>query len=304
MSPTIPAPVPLAAPGAAADPVLRVIRPKPHSIGDFDVLRALPVREQRMVGPFIFFDQMGPAVLPAGRGLAVRPHPHIGLATVTWLFQGEIRHQDSLGYDVVIRPGEVNWMTAGSGIVHSERSPEAAVGVDQAISGIQVWVALPADKEEMAPDFAHHAAEELPRVSLPGVEITLIIGAAWQRRSPVKAHSETLYAELNLSEGAQLLVPDHVEERAVFVHTGAVLLAGVRHEAGTLVVLKPRAEALLVAPGAAKLMLLGGDPLDGERHIFWNFVSSRKDRLEQAKDDWRAGRFAKVPGDDEFIPLP
>ena len=288
----------------AADPLALLIRPSPRSIGEFDVLRALPVRECRAVGPFVFFDQMGPAVLPAGRGLAVRPHPHIGLATVTWLFEGEIRHQDSLGSDVVIRPGEVNWMTAGSGIVHSERSPEASVGVDAPISGVQVWLALPVEKEELAPAFAHFDAEALPCLRWPGLQITLIIGAAWQRRSPVEAHSETLYAEVNMSAGARLLVPDHIEERAVFVHTGAVLLGGLRHEAGAMLVLQPGVEAILDAPGEVKLMLLGGAPLDGERHLFWNFVSSSKERIEQAKDDWRAGRFAKVPGDDEHIPLP
>lgn len=296
--------MPPEAPPSLPDAVELLIQPRRHSIGDFDVLRALPVRERRMVGPFIFFDQMGPAVLPPGKGMAVRPHPHIGLATITWLFEGEIRHQDSLGNDLLIRPGEVNWMTAGSGIVHSERSPEASLAHAAPISGIQTWVALPVEKEEMAPAFEHFPAEALPCLRLPGLTITLIIGAAWQRRSPVPAHSETLYAELQLEAGAALLVPDHVEERAIFVHTGEIELGGARFTEGSLLVLRPGAEARLTAPVPARLMLLGGAPLEGERHVSWNFVSSSPARIERAKDDWRAGRFAPVPGDPEHIPLP
>jgi redox-sensitive bicupin YhaK (pirin superfamily) len=261
-----------------------------------------------MVGPFIFLDQMGPEILAPGRALDVAPHPHIGLATVTYLFEGEALHRDGLGTTQPIRPGDVNWMMAGSGIAHSERTPEELRGKGSRIFGIQSWVALPARDEERAPSFAHHAMEELPFIEGEGKRARVIAGSLFGERSPVPALSEMFYADVALESGARLPIPVEHEERAIFIVGGAIELDrdGGRFNEGQLLVLKPR-EALTIkaAAGApARVMLLGGAAMDGPRHIWWNFVSSSRERIEQAKADWREGRFARVPDETEFIPLP
>ena len=277
-------------------------------VDGFKVRRALPSARRRMVGPFIFLDQMGPEVLGAGRGLDVAPHPHIGLATVTYLFAGELLHRDSLGTVQPIRPGEVNWMTAGRGIAHSERTPPELRPRGSGLFGLQSWVALPAREEEGEPAFAHHGADELPLVEGEGKRVRLIAGSLYGARSPVETLSEMFYADIELERGARLPVPAEQEERAAYVVEGSVELGGVggSFAAGQLLVFKPKEEITLAAPesSAARLMLLGGAPLDGPRHIWWNFVSSSGERIEQAKEDWKAGRFAPVPEETEFIPLP
>ncbi len=260
--------------------------------------------ECRSIGPFVFFDQMGPVHFAPGRALDVRPHPHIGLSTITWLFQGEIQHKDSLGFDVTIRPGEVNWMTAGSGIVHSERSPPWARETGATLAGIQAWVALLKAQEECAPSFHHYPANVIPRMDDKGIAIAVITGAAFGQRSPVVTASETLYAELHLTKGTKLFVPALAEEQALYVAEGEITLAGLPYKTGTMVLLKPQSSVLVSATSDACCMLLGGAVLDSPRHLYWNFVSSSLDRLEQAKDDWVNKHFAMVAGDPEFIPLP
>ncbi|HEY3587277.1 MAG TPA: pirin family protein, partial [Myxococcaceae bacterium] len=267
--------------------------------------RLLPAAANRMVGPFIFLDHMGPAVMERGKGIDVRPHPHIALATVTYLFEGEIIHRDTLGSELAIHPGDVNWMLAGRGIAHSERSSaeERARGVR--VHGIQSWVALPTAHEEDAPFFAHHPASTLPRVSRPGAELTVIAGTAYGARSPVGVLSPTLYVDARLEAGARLTVDDGHPQRAVHVAEGSLRIGERRIGPGEMAVLRPGAEVTVEAEERSRLMLLGGAPLDGDRHIWWNFVSSSKERIEKAKDDWRNGRFGKVPGDErEWIPLP
>jgi redox-sensitive bicupin YhaK (pirin superfamily) len=281
-----------------------IIQPRPRDIGEFTVRRALPAAECRAVGPFVFFDQMGPVELQEGQALDVRPHPHIGLATITWLLEGEIRHKDSLGFDLVIRPGEVNWMTAGRGIVHSERSPQSQRHAGARLSGIQAWLALPLAQEECEPGFQHYTWDQFPRIRQDGVEIALIAGSAFGQTSPVITASETLYAELRVSAGRRIQIPSLVEEQALYVATGSIELNGQRFEAGTLLVLQARTAAQFTATDDSICMLLGGAPLDARRHLWWNFVSSSLERLEQAKADWKAGRSGKVPGETEFIPLP
>jgi redox-sensitive bicupin YhaK (pirin superfamily) len=277
-------------------------------VDGFKVRRVLPSARRRMVGPFIFLDQMGPEILSAGRGLDVAPHPHIGLATVTYLFTGELLHRDSLGTVQAIRPGEVNWMTAGSGIAHSERTPPPLRATGSNLFGIQSWVALPTGVEKTEPAFAHHDAAELPVVEGEGKRVRLITGSLYGARSPVRTLSEMFYADAELEPGARLPVPVDHEERAAYIVEGAVTLSGDEgvFEAGQLLVFKPDAEMTLEALGSspARLMLLGGEPMDGRRHIWWNFVSSSSERIEQAKEDWKAGRFAPVPEETEFIPLP
>jgi redox-sensitive bicupin YhaK (pirin superfamily) len=277
-------------------------------VDGFKVRRVLPSARRRMVGPFIFLDQMGPEILSAGRGLDVAPHPHIGLATVTYLFEGELLHRDGLGTVQLITPGEVNWMSAGRGIAHSERTPQQSRTAGSNLFGIQSWVALPKKDEEAAPGFAHYGSGELPVVEGEGKRVRLITGSLYGERSPVRTPSEMFYAEVTLKGGARLPVPNEHEERAAYVVEGAVELLGDggSFEAGQLLVFKPGAEITLSArrPSGARLMLLGGEPSDGPRHIWWNFVSSSKERIEQAKEDWKAGRFAPVPEETEFIPLP
>ncbi|MFP5455374.1 MAG: pirin family protein [Alphaproteobacteria bacterium] len=289
------------------DGVDMVILPPVRDLGEgFEVRRALPSPHRRMVGPFIFFDQMGAATFRGGEGLDVRPHPHIGLATITYLLDGEIMHRDSVGSVQPIRPGEVNWMTAGSGIVHSERTPDALRPSGSTLFGLQTWVALPTDKEEIDPAFAHHKASEIPVIEADGTKLTLIVGTSDGLRSPVKAYSDMVYADIVLIDGARYqLKAEHVE-RAVYVVEGSVEVAGQTgaFAAGELVVFKPGAEIVLKAKGAARLMLIGGEPFPEGRNIYWNFVSSSRDRIEQAKEDWRERRFAPVPDEQEFIPLP
>jgi redox-sensitive bicupin YhaK (pirin superfamily) len=274
----------------------------------FKVRRALPSRRRRMVGPFIFLDQMGPEILKAGKGLDVAPHPHIGLATVTYLFKGELLHRDSLGMVQLIRPGAVNWMTAGRGIAHSERTPQEIRHGSSELFGIQSWVALPTRYEETEPTFAHHGADELPIIEGEDILVRLICGSLYGTRSPVQTLSEMFYADITLKQVAQLAVPIEHEERAAYVLEGAIRLipGGETFHAGQLLIFKPGEEIILSAgeSPSARVMLLGGEPLDGQRHIFWNFVSSSRERIEQAKEDWRSGRFAPVAQETEFIPLP
>ncbi len=273
----------------------------------FKVRRVLPHAKRRMVGPFIFFDEMGPEILTAGKGLDVAPHPHIGLATVTYLFKGEILHRDGLGIKQLITPGAVNWMTAGSGIAHSERTPQETRNSGAELFGIQTWVALPVKDEETAPTFFHHEAEELPIIEAEGKSARLIVGSLYGEKSPVKVFSEMFYADVLMTSGAKLPVPAQHEERAVFVVEGAAAVLpndGV-FNAGQLVILKPGQEITIsCASGTARLMLFGGEPMPEKRHIWWNFVSSNQERIEQAKLDWKERRFAPVPDETEFIPLP
>jgi redox-sensitive bicupin YhaK (pirin superfamily) len=281
-----------------------IVVPHSRDLGGFSVRRVLPAIERRMVGPFAFFDQMGPAMFDPGTGIDVRPHPHIGLATVTYLFEGEILHRDTLGSVQAIRPGEINWMTAGRGIAHSERTGPETRAAGGRLAGIQSWVALPKDDEETEPGFAHHGTAALPTVAGDGKEVRLLIGAAFGARSPVRTFSETLYADIALEAGARLAVPNGPEERALYLVEGTVAIDGEEFAPGRLLVLRPATEIVATARSAARLMLLGGALLDGPRHVWWNFVSSSHDRIEQAKADWQAGRFPAVPGDSEFIPLP
>jgi hypothetical protein len=283
----------------------RVIVPRSVDLGDFSVRRALPSAQTRMVGPFIFFDHMGPAEFRSGSGIDVRPHPHIGLATVTYLFDGEIMHRDSLGTAVPIRPGEVNLMTAGRGIVHSERTaPERRVNGDR-LHGLQCWVALPAAVEEMAPAFAHHGAGEFPTIHDDGKTVRVVLGSLYGQRSPVATTSDTIFADVTLHAGATLPLDADHEERAVYVVDGEIDIAGDRFGPGQLLVFRPGDSLTLRAASDAHIVIVGGAAMDGPRHIWWNFVSSRKERIEAAKADWQAGHFDKVPGDDiEFIPAP
>ena len=283
-----------------------VIIPRAHDLGGFEVRRALPSRERQMVGPFIFFDQMGPGEFLTGRGLDVRPHPHIGLATVTYLFDGAILHRDSLGTAQSITPSDVNWMTAGQGIAHSERTDAAERVHGNRLFGIQSWVALPRDAEEATPDFAHHPGATLPVLEDGGVRLRLIAGTGWGLRAPVATRSPLFYADAALAPGAAVPLPAGHEERAAYVLDGEVEVAGDRFLPGRMLVFRAGDQlALRAGPAGARVLLLGGAVMDGPRHLFWNFVSSRPERIEQAKADWRAGHFGAVPGDDkEFIPLP
>ena len=274
-------------------------------IGGFEVRRALPTAKRRLVGPFIFFDRMGPAILRAGHALDVRPHPHIGLATVTYLFDGKIRHRDSLGTEMVISPGDVNLMTAGRGIVHSERTPEELRGAPMSISGLQTWLALPDDKEEVAPLFENTASAALPDFQAEGVTGRVIIGAFDGIRSPVRTATDTLYADIRLDAGAVVKIPADAEERAIYVLDGSVAISGDRFPENRLLVFRPGDEIVVSSEHGAHFMLFGGASLGSKRYIWWNFVSSSKERIEQAKEEWKTGRFDIVPGDEkEFIPLP
>jgi redox-sensitive bicupin YhaK (pirin superfamily) len=275
-----------------------------RDLGGFTVSRMLPQAGRRMVGPFIFFDQMGPAEFAPGHGIDVRPHPHIGLATVTYLFEGAITHRDSLGTVIDIAPGAVNWMTAGRGITHSERSPDGLRAAGHRLHGIQSWVALPQDRAEDAPEFVHHPADTLPQFDRSGAHHVLIAGTAFGHRSPVAARSPMFYLHVEAPAGAIVELPDDHEERAVHIVHGAILVDGVRHEAGAMLVFEPGTAASFTAVESTRAMLLGGAKSDGPRHIFWNFVHASNERIEQAKADWRAGRFPQVPGETEFIPLP
>jgi redox-sensitive bicupin YhaK (pirin superfamily) len=296
---------PVAGDPRSCDAIAHVIVPRARDLGGFQVRRALPAAEKQMVGPFIFFDQMGPAEFLIGSGIDVRPHPHIGLATVTYLFEGEVYHRDSLGTSLAIRPGEVNLMSAGRGIVHSERETSEAKAATRRLFGIQAWAALPKTHEESEPAFAHHGTDELPRIAGEGKRVRLVIGEAFGVRSPVVFPHEALFAEAVVAPGAVLPLDPLYEERAIYVASGEVDIAGEKFGEGRLLVFKPGDRISVLATVQSRLMLLGGEPMDGPRHIWWNFVSSSQERIRQAKEDWRSKRFALVPGDDkEFIPLP
>ncbi|HLF12473.1 MAG TPA: pirin family protein [Gammaproteobacteria bacterium] len=273
-----------------------------RSLGEFDVRRVLPSAKRRMVGPFVFFDHMGPAVFPPGQGIAVRQHPHIGLATVTYLFEGTIIHRDSLGFVQPIEGGALNLMTAGRGIVHSERAGED-LAVTSRLHGIQSWTALPIEREEIDPSFVHHEARTLPELKLAGCTIRVIMGSAFGHVSPAATYSPTLYLEVRMPKGASFTLPDGCSERAAYVVAGSVRVETSAYGEGSMAVARAGATVEMTAVEDSRVMILGGEPL-GERHIWWNFVSSSKERIEQAKRDWQEGRFDKVPGDDEFIPLP
>lgn len=285
-----------------------VVIPRTRDLGDnFEVRRALPTSQKRMVGPFAFLDQMGPHVFTAGHGLDVRPHPHIGLATVTYLFDGEIEHRDSVGSIQTIQPGAVNWMTAGSGIVHSERTGKALRASGSSIEGLQCWVALPKKHEEIDPGFVHVAANALPIIEGEGATAKIIAGSFFGQRSPVPTLSDLFYVDVQLAPQARLDVPAEYPEQAIYVVAGQLDLGrdGV-FGPGQLLVLRANTAVTLRngSNGTTRLMLLGGEPMDGSRYLVWNFVSSSIERLEQAKEDWRLQRFAAVPGETEFIPLP
>lgn len=289
----------------ASDQIELMVIPNAKDIGGFQVRRALPTARRRLVGPFIFFDRMGPAVLRAGQALDVRPHPHIGLSTVTYLFDGKVRHRDSLGTEMVIQPGDVNLMTAGRGIVHSERTPEELRGAPMSVSGLQTWLALPDGKEEVAPVFENTAALRLPEIDAEGVSGRVIIGAFSGLSSPVATASDTLYADLRLAPGASVKIPADAEERAIYTLEGEVSISGDRFPAERLLVFRPGDEIVVSSERGAHFMLFGGASLGSKRYIWWNFVSSSKERIEQAKEEWKTGRFDIVPGDEqEFIPLP
>ncbi len=301
----LPLPDPAFGDARAADLIDTVIVPRAKDLGGFTVGRVLPSAERQMVGPFILFDQAGPAEVLVSEKFDVRPHPHIGLATVTYIHEGTIVHRDSIGSEQVIRPGDVNWMTAGRGIAHSERAPIGHRGQRHRILGFQTWVALPKDREEISPTFFHHAKDDLPVVGGDGASVRLIVGSLYGERSPVETFGDMFYADVALDAGARLPVDAGHEERAAFLLDGTIVIAGDRFEAGRLVVFRPGDGLVIEALTPARLMLLGGEAMDGPRHIWWNFVSSSKERIEAAKNDWRLGRFDKVFGDEkEFIPLP
>lgn len=285
-----------------------VVIPRTHDLGDnFEVRRALPSRQRRMVGPFAFIDQMGPHTFSVGQGLDVRPHPHIGLATVTYLYEGEVLHRDSLGSVQNLQPGGVNWMTAGRGIVHSERTPPHARERASPVFGIQCWVALPQAHEEIAPTFLHVSEAELPVQEDQGTIIRVIAGNFYGLQSPVPTLSDLFQVDLLLQPAAKIEIPAEYPEQALYIAQGTLDLgADGTFAAGQLLVLKPSRQLALRAAGSspARIMLIGGEPVDGPRYLTWNFVSSSQDRIEQAKDDWRHQRFAKIPGESEFIPLP
>ena len=289
---------------AEADWIDIELVPRARDLGDFEVRRLLPYAKRRMVGPFVFFDHMGPKLFEPDQAVDVRPHPHIGLATVTFLFDGEMMHRDSLGSAQVIKPGEVNWMTAGRGIVHSERTPDYLRGKRSRMHGIQTWVALPKSHEETEPAFFNFAADRLPKIEGPAVKATIIAGDAWGKTSPVKVFTETLYADIHLGGGARIELP-RTDERAIYVIEGSVRIRDRDFGMNAFVVFAKGAEIVVEASADAHLVVVGGETMDGPRHIWWNLVSSSQDRIEAAKADWKAGRFPKIPGDDkEFIPLP
>jgi len=290
---------------ASADAIEILIVPRAVDLGEMEVRRALPSVKRQMVGPFIFFDQMGPAEFLTDQGIDVRPHPHINLATVTYLFEGQILHRDSLGTETAIEPGAVNWMRAGRGIVHSERTSPERKRTGQRLFGIQTWMALPAGEEESDPAFVHHGSDELPAIDADGIRARLIAGDAFGMHSPLKTPSQTLYADVHLAAGAQLPIDGAYEERALYTIAGTIEIAGETFGPGQLLVLRPGDPVVVRAAGSAQFMLFGGAPMEGPRYIWWNFVSSRPERIEQAKEEWARGHFDTVPGDTvEFIPLP
>jgi redox-sensitive bicupin YhaK (pirin superfamily) len=285
--------------------IIQTITPVTHDLGDFKVRRALPTRERTMVGPFIFVDEFGPARLPPGQGMDVRPHPHINLATVTYLFDGAIEHRDSLGSRKVIEPGAVNLMTAGKGIVHSERSPKESRAAGPSFYGMQTWLALPDGKEEVDPAFDHVPGDGLPLIEEGGASARVLMGTLWGATAATPCHSPTIYADIALSGGCSIPIDSDADERALMLVGGEAELDGQPLELFALYVLAPGHAARLSSSGEARAMLMGGGAFTTPRHVFWNFVSSSRDRINQAKEDWKARRFPLIPGDDqEFIPLP
>ena len=306
---------PALAPGCpdeiGVDAIETLIIPRARDLGDFEVRRALPAPKRQMVGPFIFFDQAGPAEFLTGQGVDVRPHPHIGLGTVTFLYRGDFHHRDSIGTDQVILPGAVNWMVAGKGVTHSERTSEQGRQGSHSLYGIQTWIALPEDREEMDPIFEHHGADKLPEIEADGVTARLILGNAYGEQAPATLYSETFYLDVVLAAGARFPLPDDHEDRGVYITEGSVNIAGQEFEEGRMMVFRPGDKITVQAgPRGARLMALGGATLNGPRHVWWNFVSSSRDRIEQAKEEWRAARWGQglfdLPVDDrdEHIPLP
>jgi redox-sensitive bicupin YhaK (pirin superfamily) len=281
-----------------------VIPYRDRSIGSMNVRRVLPFPKRRAVGPFVFVDDFGPVEIFQSKSLDILPHPHIGLATVTYLFSGKMTHRDSVGSVQVIEPGEVNWMTAGRGVVHSERVSDAPNISGEKLVGVQTWVALPENREEVEPDFSHHASEELPVMEAEGIRAKIILGEIFGKKSPVETLSNPVYAECDLKNSALLSIPADIEERSIYILSGALLINEQRFEGGTMVVFEAEKEALLKAEGAAKFMIIGGARLEKPRFMWWNFVSSSRERIEQAKKDWREGNFKMIPGETEFIPLP
>jgi redox-sensitive bicupin YhaK (pirin superfamily) len=288
----------------SCDALELVIVPRARDLGDFEVRRALPHGKRQMVGPFIFFDQFGPVQFIAGKGMDVRPHPHIGLATVTYLFDGRIMHRDSEGNALEITPGAMNLMTAGSGIAHSERTPGDARGGGLKMSGIQSWIALPKSHEEVAPSFQNFTAESLPVIDDGAFRARVVAGKMFGKASPVGMHSDWFYGEVVLDEGATAPLDPDYEERAIYVAEGEIEIAGDRFEAPRLLIFRPGDRITVRAVRKARMMFLGGAALEGPRYIWWNFVHSSKERIEQAKEDWKTGRFKQVPDETEFIPLP
>lgn len=282
-----------------------IITPVTHDLGDFKVNRSLPARERTMVGPFIFVDEFGPAQLPAGKGMDVRPHPHINLATVTYLFEGAIEHRDSIGSHQVIEPGAINLMTAGSGIVHSERSPQALRPEGPSLYGMQTWLALPDGCEEVAPAFDHVASDQLPLIEDDKVSARVLMGTLWGETAATRCDSPTIYADILVGAGGKIPIDADADERAVMLVGGEAHLDGAPLDLYAFYILRPGHKAQLSSPNGGRLMLMGGQAFATRRYVFWNFVSSSRDRINQAKEDWKALRFPLIPGDDqEFIPLP
>jgi redox-sensitive bicupin YhaK (pirin superfamily) len=301
----LPATEPVSSRCPATPSIATIIDARPRDLGGFKVGRLLPSSARRLVGPFIFFDHMGPAQFGPGEGIDVRPHPHICLATVTYLFEGEIIHRDSLGSRQAIRPGDINWMTAGRGIVHSERTSPELRKTGSKAHGLQLWVALPLADEETSPEFHHHPADTLPALDREGARIRVLAGTAYGATSPVHTFSPLFYVDVAMPARCTLPVPRDHEERAAYVIQGAISCGAEHATPGRMLVFMPGAEVALRAESDSRVVLVGGAPLDGQRHIWWNFVASSKERIEQAKRDWKEQRFPKVPGDEvEFIPLP
>ena len=286
------------------DDVDLVIRTRTKDLGGFEVRRALPHGRRKMIGPFIFFDHIGPAEFEPGAGINVRAHPHIGIATITYLFDGEIFHRDSLGYEQRITPGAVNWMTAGSGIAHSERTPPEMLATGSSLHGIQSWVALPIEDEESQPAFDHYPAEQIPKVNIGSVDVRLVTGSGFGLTSPVRTASNTLYAEITMPAGSEFTIPGDCPEQGVYSVSGIIAIGDDDYSPGSLAVLGAGKNIVVRARENSRFMLFGGDSLEGERFIWWNFVSSSEARIEKAKDDWRGGRFADVINETELIPLP
>jgi redox-sensitive bicupin YhaK (pirin superfamily) len=295
---------PVAGDPGSCDALSLVIVPRVRDLGGFSVRRALPHEKRQMVGPFIFFDQMGPAQFLSGGGIDVRPHPHIGLATVTYLFEGSIFHRDSEGNALEIAPGAMNLMTAGRGIAHSERTPPAQRASGQSLYGIQSWIALPRDQEEIAPSFQHFDAAALPTVADHGLEARVVAGRAFGKSAPVAGLSPWFYVEVRIAAGGSAPLDNDYEERAVYVVDGEVEISGDSFEGPRLLIFRPGDRITIKAKRDSRLMYLGGAALEGPRYIWWNFVSSRRERIEEAKEDWKQGRFAAVPNESDFIPLP